>query len=88
MREPQEPLFLARRTYRQRRLMDAARLLPWAGTLLFFVPLLWRDATTATGLLYLFAVWIVLIGASWALSHGLSRTDGWSRESESSSGEG
>ena len=61
MRAPVEPLFLARRTYRRRRLMDALRLLPWLGAFLFGLPLLWRDPTTAHGLLYLFAVWAVLI---------------------------
>lgn len=71
MREPQEPLFLARRTYRQRRLMDAARLLPWLGTLLFSLPLLWSEAATATGLLYIFAVWVVLIAIAAAFARGL-----------------
>ncbi len=71
MREPQEPLFLARRTYRQRRLMDAARLLPWLGTLLFCLPLLWREAATATGLLFIFAVWMVLIALAAVFARGL-----------------
>nr|WP_294614957.1 hypothetical protein [uncultured Roseovarius sp.] len=34
------PVFLARRTYRRRRLADGARLLPVIGTVLFFIPLL------------------------------------------------
>lgn len=67
MRPPVEPLFLARRTYRRRRLMDALRLLPWLGAALFGLPLLWGDPTTAHGLLYLFAVWAVLIVLSAAL---------------------
>ena len=76
MREPVEPLFLARRTYRRRRLMDALRLLPWLGAFLFALPLLWRDPTTAHGLLYLFAGWGVLIVLSFALARALSRDPG------------
>jgi hypothetical protein len=67
MRPPVEPLFLARRTYRRRRLMDALRLLPWLGAFLFGLPLLWRDPTTAHGLIYLFAAWALLIVLSAAL---------------------
>ncbi len=63
------PLFLERRSYRQRRLMDAARLLPVLGALLWLVPLLWpqRDAagevaavSTSSAILYIFGVWVVL----------------------------
>lgn len=38
---PPPPVFLERQSYRRRRLMDAARLLPLLGALLFAVPLLW-----------------------------------------------
>jgi hypothetical protein len=72
MRPPVEPLFLARRTYRRRRLMDALRLLPWLGAFLFGLPLLWSAPRTASGLLYLFAAWVVLIALSFALSRRLS----------------
>jgi hypothetical protein len=82
MRESQEPLFLARRTYRQRRMMDAARLMPWLGIVLFAVPLLWHDAATAQGLLYLFGAWLFLIIVSWGLARGLDLADSWSRGSE------
>ena len=34
---------VARKTYRRRRLMDVARLLPVLGALLFAVPLMWPD---------------------------------------------
>ncbi len=88
MNEPQEPLFLARRTYRQRRLMDAARLMPWLGILLFFLPLLWRDAATSTGLLYLFSVWLVLIAGSWILSRSLGRSTAWDKNAEDPGAEG
>ena len=71
MTEPLEPLFVARRTYRRRRLMDAARILPWLGAFLFGLPLLWTDPGTAAGLLYLFGAWAVLIILSFALARRL-----------------
>jgi hypothetical protein len=80
MRPPVEPLFLARSTYRRRRLMDALRLLPWLGAFLFALPLLWRDPTTAHGLLYLFAVWAVLIVLSAALVRRYSDDPGTEAE--------
>jgi hypothetical protein len=76
MRPPVEPLFLARRTYRRRRLMDALRLLPWLGAFLFGLPLLWGDPTAAQGLLYLFAVWALLIVLSFALARRLVQDPG------------
>lgn len=75
MRDPEEPLFLARGSYRRRRLQDAARLLPWLGVFLFALPLLWTDARTTVGLIYLFAAWIVLIGLTLALARRLSPDD-------------
>ncbi|MDP1670141.1 MAG: hypothetical protein Q8Q63_10495 [Phaeovulum sp.] len=72
-----QPLFLARRSYRRRRMMDAVRLLPGFGAVLIMLPLLWRTAETpepdtAEGLVYLFAVWVLLIAAAFALSRGLA----------------
>ena len=71
------PLFLARRAYRRRRMMDAARLLPLAGCVLMMLPALWHPATTpepdtARGTVYLFGIWALLILAALALSKGLS----------------
>lgn len=71
MKDKSIPIFLERRSYRQRRLMDAARLLPVLGALLWMVPLLWprsaSDATThqaavstSSAILYMFGVWIFL----------------------------
>jgi hypothetical protein len=85
MREPIEPLFLARRTYRRRRLMDALRLLPWLGVFLFALPLMWSDRATASGLLYLFGAWLVLIVLSFALVRRLSDDPG---EAPENSGDG
>lgn len=59
-------VFLARATYRQRRLRDVARLLPLFGCFLWFIPLLWpqdSDATPANSqtVIYVFVVWVLLI---------------------------
>ena len=67
-----EPLFLARQTYRRRRLMDALRLLPWLGVFLFGLPLLWSAPATGAGLIYIFGAWAVLIVLSFALVHRFS----------------
>lgn len=64
------PLFLARPTYRRRRIMDAARLVPVAGVFLVLLPVLWlggpadAPARTARVGVYLFAVWALLIVAA------------------------
>ena len=60
-RRPPEPLFLARQSYRRRRLGDAARVLPIVGTVLFLLPVLWAEAGTRSGLVYIFSVWALLI---------------------------
>jgi len=78
---PREPLFLARQTYRRRRVADAARLLPVIGAMLFLIPILAAGsgdgATTARGGIYVFVVWAGLIVVTATLSRPLSR-----RESE------
>lgn len=71
------PVFLERQSYRRRRLMDAARLLPVFGALVFAIPLLWATpeaADIAAGddqpvrmsfaIFYVFISWAVLIGVS------------------------
>lgn len=67
------PMFLARRSYRRRRMMDAARLLPVFGAVLVLLPAFWTPApgTAATGL-YLFGLWCVLILAAFLLARGLA----------------
>ena len=64
-RRPPPPVFLGRSSYRQRRLRDAARMLPVAGMVLWLIPLFWDRGVEGTrnsqALLYIFAVWIVLI---------------------------
>ena len=60
------PVFLARRTYRRRRLADAARLLPIVGTVLICIPLLWQGegasgaTRTTTAMFYTFGLWLFL----------------------------
>lgn len=83
MTKPRPPLFLERESYRRRRVMDAARVLPVAGLLLFMLPLLWApqdspQSDTARGGIYLFAVWGGLIAAAGLLARRLgaeTRTD-------------
>lgn len=75
------PMFLARRSYRARRVLDAARVLPVFGLILFLVPLLWdaggpssggdADPRLAQRGLYLFAVWAGLVICAAALSRAL-----------------
>lgn len=71
------PLFLERRSYRQRRIMDAARLLPVLGALLWCVPLLWAEGRgagasegvrTSSAIVYIFGVWAFLAVGALVLS--------------------
>jgi hypothetical protein len=71
MPRPIKPLFLARASYRQRRIRDAARLLPLLGSILLLLPLLWTgggQTRTSVVLVYIFAIWAFLIVASFILS--------------------
>lgn len=81
MSAPRPPRFLGRRSYRRRRLIDAARLLPVLGVFIIFLPVLWHPADTpepdtARGGLHLFAGWLALIVAALLLSRALRRTEG------------
>ena len=72
---PEQRLFLERRSYRMRRMMDAIRLLPVLGLCLWLVPVLWprsadgADAaiSTSTALMYIFSIWMGLGLISWVL---------------------
>jgi hypothetical protein len=80
MKDNAIPVFLERRSYRQRRLMDFARLLPLLGIVLWLVPLLWPQADLASdpvrdpattgamsmsaAILYIFGVWVVLVAGA------------------------
>ena len=87
MARPGKSVFLARRSYRRRRLRDAAQLLPVLGVVLWMIPLLWpRGAETgqlnSTALLYIFGVWIGLILMALILSLALGGDDEGVTESE------
>jgi len=58
---PQAPTYLARRSYRQRRLRDAARMLPLLGTILWLFPLMAPRPQTGATMIYVFGVWVILI---------------------------
>lgn len=78
MSEKRAPLFLARDTYRQRRITDAARLLPILGFLALCLPILREgDETRSTsgGMIYLFGVWIYLIVSAVFLARRLHKID-------------
>ena len=81
---PEEPRtrrveFLERGSYRQRRYRDAARLAPVFAALFMALPLLWpraqpHQSLTSNGMIYLFTVWVGLVGLalvlSWLLQFG------------------
>jgi len=75
MARSKSPLFLARASYRRRRLRDAARLLPIIGVFLLLLPVLWTpDGSinlTAIDIIYFFGVWLVLILVAAAFARGL-----------------
>lgn len=63
-----QPVYLARRTYRQRRLRDAARILPIAGAIFWILPLIAARPLTSTTGIYLFGVWFVMICVAAAIA--------------------
>jgi hypothetical protein len=73
------PLFLARASYRRRRLRDAARLLPILGAFLLLLPLLWapdnKIRMTSGDMIYFFTVWLLLIVAAAVFGRGLHSGD-------------
>jgi len=75
-------LFLEQRSYRRRRLRDAARVLPVLGTALVALPVLWPagaevsgSSTRGTGI-YLFLVWTGLLIAAALLARFLREDAG------------
>jgi hypothetical protein len=70
---PKSKIFLEQAGYRQRRLRDALRLMPFLGIVLFAIPLMWssQGAQNAVALTYVFGVWIILIGLSVVMSRSL-----------------
>jgi hypothetical protein len=69
-RRPSDPIFLERSSYRQRRLRDAARMMPIFGIVLMLFPLLSGSGGLTSGVgVYLFGVWFLLIILSAFLSN-------------------
>ena len=66
--QAQQSLFPERQSYRRRRLVDVARLLPFLGAAMLALPLLWPDTSDGANakslssvMFYIFACWGVLI---------------------------
>ncbi len=89
MRPPREPLFLARRNYRRRRFIDAIRLVPILGGLLFLIPILNMSGggSTLWGGMYLFLSWLGLIVLSAALVRLVGPDDGSSQDEDAGGGD-
>lgn len=78
-RRSKTQVFLQKAGYRQRRLQDAAKLVPVLGAVLWMMPLAWQsnapgEAENASALLYIFGVWVLLIVLTAVLSR-LLRSD-------------
>ncbi len=66
------PLFLERKSYRMRRIMDAIRFMPFVCAALWIViPLMWSGGQAATplstALWYIFGIWALAVTVSFAL---------------------
>jgi hypothetical protein len=77
-RQPQSSVFLEKKTYRRRRMHDAARALPVLGLILLMLPLLWTASdgpatSNADATLYVFAVWCLLVLLAALVSRALRR---------------
>lgn len=77
MKPPRNQMFVERRAYRLRRIMDGARMLPLLGLVMVILPLLWAPTdggsrNLAGDAIYIFAIWAALILAARALASGLS----------------
>ncbi|MGH1579213.1 hypothetical protein [Planktotalea sp.] len=66
-RPRQRRLFLERRSYTQRRIVDGVRILPVIALVLFMIPLIWPKGSDAgsidssTSTFYVFVAWCALI---------------------------
>lgn len=72
-------LFLERRAYRKRRMVDAARLLPIFGAVLLCLPMLWSlidgsSVATTYVIRFLFLSWLGLIVLAAVISSRLPNT--------------
>ena len=85
--------FLERSSYRQRRMRDAARMLPVLAVVLMLLPLMWpretaEQSATSAGIIYLFSLWLVLIALAFILGRVLKFSDGAADQPERASGDG
>ncbi|MCO4847987.1 MAG: hypothetical protein KC448_08455 [Yoonia sp.] len=70
---PKPAAFVAKGTYRRRRMRDLARAVPVIGVVLLAIPLLWSDAALNSGaIVYIFVVWVLLILLAAAISRAVS----------------
>ncbi len=80
MTPPKGQIFLERSNYKMRRIVDAMRILPFVGVFLWVIPLIWgSDAanhTTSSKMIYIFAVWILLVAVNAMLSYLLNHANG------------
>lgn len=77
------PVFLARDSYRRKRLEDSARLVPLAGLILLLMPLMWAArAGTSGALIYVFSIWALLILVVGLLSRALMSRVGVSESTD------
>ena len=77
-RRGKPPVFLERQSYRRRRVMDGARVLPFLGALLWLVPLLWQEdpeqgVRSSAVIVYLFGVWLLLVLLAGFIAWALGR---------------
>lgn len=77
MSRRRQPLFLARASYRKRRMRDGARMLPLFGAVLLCLPLFWPLTTShiVAHWVFVLGVWAGLIVLAGVLSRGLSDPD-------------
>lgn len=68
-------IFLERSNYKMRRIVDAMRILPFFGGFMWVIPLIWGDDaqnhTTSSKMIYIFAVWVLLVFMNFLLSYFL-----------------
>ena len=77
---PKPPVFLERQGYRRRRMMDAARVLPFFGLVLWLIPLLWEETgfgvvRSSSAIIYLFGVWALLVIGAALIATALRGSD-------------
>lgn len=83
-------LFLERGSYRQRRLIDAVRLVAVLGAFLWMVPLIWPlgdgldgpSISMSRALFYVFGVWFLLICIAALLSRKLGKIPATSTQND------